>query len=81
MNSWWVCVRFVVECVIQGADFDDGFDGDFIAKIIDIQKKTILVVGGSGVGKTSFINKVSNKPFDRIYNPTIGTNKSFTINI
>ena len=47
--------------------------------IIDIQKKTILVVGGSGVGKTSFINKVSNKPFDRIYNPTIGTNKSAPI--
>ena len=43
------------------------------------EKKTILIVGSGGVGKTSFINRVSNKPFDRRYNPTIGTNKSAPI--
>ena len=39
-------------------------------------KKTIVVVGCGGVGKTSFINRVSGKLFDRKYQPTIGVQKS-----
>ena len=48
------------------------------SQIID-SKKTILVVGSGGVGKTSFINNVAGKRFDRKYIPTIGVQKSTPI--
>ena len=42
-------------------------------------KKTFLVVGSAGVGKTSFIDRVSGKIFDKKYIPTIGIQKSSPI--